>query len=184
MGQGCPEGRPWPLVHLTNRPRFVVARRRGLAAFFSFSESEDPNMTGRWLTVLFFVLGLILHPVPLPAASTSPDGLSLLNFKVSPSSGQVRVGQKVRVKFTLKNDSGGDLKLGRGLFINARWNPPGQNQRKHYDFKSAGLVIRKGKRVSYVGQFTPTTRGPWKLGPGYELNPRRQPWELYPVTVN
>jgi hypothetical protein len=117
------------------------------------------------------------------AQSTSPDGLQLTNFSITPT--QATVGTTVRVTFALKNTTTQPITFSPefGVFVGARWNSTSDANNRDFGHRYKGTVVQPGARVVVKATRILDAAGTWRFWPAYNVNGHWGPFRWNEITV-
>ncbi len=117
------------------------------------------------------------------AQSTSPDGLQLSDFQVSPT--QANIGDTVTVSFVLTNTSGHPIVISPefGVFVGARWNSTSDANNRDFGHKDKGRKLRPGSRIVFKATRQLDATGVWRFWPAYNVNGHWGPFRWNEVVV-
>jgi hypothetical protein len=101
----------------------------------------------------------------------SPDGLELSGFRFATESSPPRVGDKITVKFKLKNVSGVPIRFhpGYGVFVGARWDSTSDANNRDFGQTFQGGILKPGKAVTMSASRRLDAPGVWRFWPAYKI---------------
>ena len=139
----------------------------------------------RKLFVIFCALffGVLWGVVPSAAQSTSPDGLQLSSFNVTPA--QATVGATVKVSFVLTNTTAQPIAFSPefGVFMGARWDSTSDANNRDFGHRYKGTVLQPGARVTMKASRRLDAPGTWRFWPAYNVNGHWGPFRWNEIVV-
>jgi hypothetical protein len=117
------------------------------------------------------------------AQSTSPDGLKLSNFKVTPM--QAKVGDQVQVSFVLTNMTAHPIIISPefGVFVGARWNSTTGANNRDFSHRDKGRFLRPGDKVKIKATRKLDAAGTWRFWPAYNVNGHWGPFRWNEIVI-
>jgi len=102
--------------------------------------------------------------------NTSPDGLRLLEFHVTPT--KAKAGNTIKVLFRLKNETNQPIKFDPryGVFVGARWNSTTDDNNRDFGHKYKKMVLKPGREIFFKGSRKLDKAGTWRFWPAYNVN--------------
>lgn len=141
-------------------------------------------MARKSLIIVFALLFTALWGNGTSAAqSTSPDGLELTSFSVTPTN--ATVGNSVKVAFALKNTTSQPITFSPafGVFVGARWNSTSDANNRDFGHRYKGTVLQPGARIALKASKRVDAAGTWRFWPAYNVNGHWGPFRWNEIIV-
>jgi hypothetical protein len=137
------------------------------------------------LVLAVFVSGSFASQKVFAAGMTSPDGLELSGFRASTKSSAPKVGDTVKVTFTLKNVSAAPIQFNPnfGVFVGARWNSTTDANNRDFGHKMKGKILKPGKSLSFTASRKLDAAGTWRFWPAYNVNGHWGPFRWHEAVI-
>jgi hypothetical protein len=142
------------------------------------------NMLRKLFIVFCALLFAVAWGTGAPVAqSTSPDGLQLSNFKVTPI--QAKVGDNVHVSFVLTNTTAHPITISPevGVFVGARWNSTTDANNRDFGLRDKGKLLKPGDKVKMEATRKLDAAGTWRFWPAYNVNGHWGPFRWNEIVV-
>jgi hypothetical protein len=142
------------------------------------------DMLRKWFIVFCALLfALTWNTGTSVAQSTSPDGLQLSNFKVTPM--QAKVGDQVQVSFVLTNTTAHPITISpeSGVFVGARWNSTTDANNRDFSHRDRGRFLKPGDKVKMEATKKLDAAGTWRFWPAYKVNGHWGPFRWNEIVV-
>lgn len=138
------------------------------------------------LSILFCAVlcGVVWGVGTSAAQNTSPDGLKLISFSVTPT--QLHVGGTVNVAFKLKNETAQPITFSPefGVFVGARWNSTSDANNRDFGHTYKGTVLQPGSEIGVkTAKKKLDAAGTWRFWPAYNVSGHWGPFRWNEIVV-